>query len=363
MSRRWLLLILLVWGGVFPHTASSQPRRVVRSVERAVMAINAKQYAKAEKILRQVVQRYPDYFEARYELALALSLQGRYDEALAECIVICDTAVPRDKQRDHYFQLLGNLYAQKDDSTNADHAYQLGLRRFPTSARLHVEVAIRHAMRGDVEEALESIENAISGDPTYPLSYYWGARFYRASTERIWAFFYAEIFLNLRPNSPKADEISTLWYNMFRETVEQFDEEGRIVLSREIRGSVDLSNPTRTFQEVFTETLQQSISILRFNRDFELPIASIDTLLRQFLALWKRQGYDTTYRNIIIERYMQLERIGLLEPYIYVLAQFGKPMQFEIYAKKHKQLLHRLERWIQQNRLVLTRNNYISRYR
>lgn len=174
MSRRWLLLILLVWGGVFPHTASSQPPRVVRSVERAVMAMNAKQYAEAEKILRRVVQRYPDYFEARYELALALSLQGRYDEALAECIVICDTAVPRDKQRDHYFQLLGNLYAQKDDSTNADHAYQLGLRRFPTSARLHVEVAIRHAMRGDLEEALESIENAISGDPTYPLSYYWG---------------------------------------------------------------------------------------------------------------------------------------------------------------------------------------------
>lgn len=354
---------MVVCEGVLPHSLFSQPRSAIRSVERAVMAMNAKRYSEAEKILRRIVRRYSDYFEARYELALALSLQNRYDEALAECIVICDTLVPRDKQRDHYFQLLGNLYAQKDDSTNADRAYQVGLMRFPTSARLHVEVAIRHAMRGDIEEAIESIENAISGDPTYPMSYYWGARFYRASTERIWAFFYAEIFLNLRPNSPKADEMSTLWYNMFRETVEEFDKEGRIVLSREIRGAVDGQNPVRTFPEAFTEILQQSISVLKFNRDFELPVASIDTLLRQFLVYWKQHGYDTTFRNIIIERYMQLEREGLLEPYIHVLAQFGKPMQFEVYAKKHKQLLDRLERWMQRNRLVLTRASYISRYR
>jgi tetratricopeptide (TPR) repeat protein len=354
-SRSFLLALLLAVTCVH-----AQPRAAVQQVERAVAAMNAKQYSEAERILRQVIKRYPTYYDARYELALVLSLQQRYDDALAECKIICDTAIPKEQQRDHYFQLLGNLYAQKDDSARADASYQLGLKRFPTSARLHVEQAIRLAQQGNLDDALEEIESAISGDPTYPLSYYWGARFYRASTERIWALMYAEIFINLRPNSARADEMSTLWYNMFREAIEQFDEEGRIVLSREIRAS---GPQGPHFPETFSAVLTEAARALAFNRDFEVPIASIDTLLRGFLQIWHARGYDTTFRNIIIDRYQQLDREGLLDAYIFVVAQHGKPMQFAEYAKQNKARLQRLERWIARHPLTLTRTQYLSRYR
>ncbi|MCS6999389.1 MAG: tetratricopeptide repeat protein [Bacteroidota bacterium] len=332
-----------------------------RQVQRAIVLLNRGKYAEAEKILRQVVSKHPSYHEARYELALALSLQQKFQEALITCLPLCDTSLPKDQQRDHYYHLLGNLYAQQDDTTRADSVYQLGLKRFPTSARLHVELAIRQAIRGDLEEALESIESAISGDPTYPLSYYWGARFYRASTERIWALFYAEIFLNLRPNSPKADEMSTLWYNLLREVIEEFDQQGRIVLSREIRGNAE--DTKRPFPEVYAEVLTTAARSLRFFRDFELPLASIDTLFREFLMQWESQGYAKIYPNILIERQQQLWKAGLLEPYVFVLAQHGKPMQFEQYAKQNRRQLRRLEQWISHNRLVITRENYVSRYR
>ncbi len=354
----WFIGALLVAGITYCSTA--QQKSALRDVERAIAAMNAKKYSEAERILRVVVKQYPRYYDARYELALVLSLQKRYDEALAECRVICDTTIPPEQQRDHYFHLLGNLYAQRDDSVNADASYRLGLARFPTSARLHVEQAIRFAQQGNLEEALEEIETAISGDPTYPLSYYWGARFYRASTERIWAIFYAEIYINLRPNSSKADEMSSLWYNAIREAIEQFDSDGRIVLSREIRASGP-AGPS--FPDAFSSVLTEAARTLRFNRDFELPIASIDTLLSEFLKIWYQRGYDTTFRNLIIERYEQLHRAGLLDAYVFTIAQHGKPMQFAFYARQHRQRLNKLEQWIARNRLIISRTNYVSRYR
>lgn len=361
---RALVVLVVVAGICCCGSVHAQPPSAKRELDRAISAMNAGRYPEAEKTLRQLVRRYPSYDDARYELALVLSLQQRFDDAIGECKILCDTSRPKERQRDLYFQLLGNLYAQKDDTANADATYRLGVQRFPTSARLHVEIAIRHAMHGDLDEALDEIETAISGDPTYPLSYYWGARFYRASSERIWAIFYAEIFLNLRPNSPKADEISSLWYNLFREAVEQFDQEGRIVLSREIRGTIgDGAAPTRPFAEAYTEVLTDAARQLRFNRDFELPVASIDTMLTRFVELWHERGYDRRYSNVVIERYRQLRQEGLLSAYVHVLAQHGKPMQYEEYAKHNRDALQRLERWIERNRLIITRDNYISRYR
>lgn len=358
MKRICILLVMMMGLGL--AISAQVPQSAVRQLERAIEAINAKRYAEAERTLRAVIKRHPTYYDARYELALVLSLQKRYDEALAECAIICDTTIPKHQQHDHYFQLLGNLYAQKDDSVNADASYQRGLQRFPTSARLHVEQAIRLVQRGNLEEALEEIESAISGDPTYPLSYYWGARMYRASSERIWAIFYAEVFINLRPNSAKADEMSALWYNMFREAIEQFDHVGKIVLSREIR----IGGPSGpSFPDAFSAVLTESARVLRFNRDFELPIASIDTLLGDFLQRWKQRGYDTTFRNIIIERYQQLKQEGLLDAYVHVVAQHGKPMQFSEFAQKNQARLQQLERWSRRHQLRLTRDNYVSRYR
>ncbi|MCX7930822.1 MAG: tetratricopeptide repeat protein [Chlorobi bacterium] len=353
-------LVVVTLACSVPVIVAAQPRSAVAQVNRAIAAIDAKKYAEAEHMLRDVVKRYPNYYDARYELALVLSLQKKYQEALAECLPLCDSNLSKDSQRDHYFQLLGNLYAQLDDTLNAELFYRRGLKIFPTSARLHVEMAIRAAQRGDLDEALEEIESAISGDPSYPLSYYWGARFYRASTERLWVIFYAELFINLRPNSSKADEMSTIWYNVFREAIEEFDQNGRIILSREIRANAPAG---ATFPEAFSSTLSDAARILRFNRDFELPVASIDTLLSRFLDLWYERGLDTLYRNIIIERYRHLRDEGLLEAYVHVVAQYGKPMQFAEYAKQNRSQLEKLERWINKHRLVLDRTNYISRYR
>jgi outer membrane protein assembly factor BamD (BamD/ComL family) len=361
MSMRLVCWVFVVLGVLSALRVHGQPASAKRSLERAVAAMNAKRYREAESILRSIVKRYPHYADARYELALALSLQNKYDEAIELCSELCDTTLPRSMQREQYFQLLGDLYSQQDDTTRAFATYRIGLERFPNSARLHVQLALLLKQRGQLDSALAEIERAIEADPTYPLSYYWGARFYRTSSEPIWAILYAEIYLNLRPNSSRADEMSALWYNLFREAVEQFDEEKRIVLWQPSHHTISDSTQRRPFPELYTAVLAECIRQLQFNRDFELPLASLDTLIGCFIARWKALGYDTVYRNVLLERYDQLAREGLLSAYIHVLGQYGKPMQYAEYAKNHRKLLMRLERWIDRHRLAITPQNRICR--
>ncbi len=361
MTVRVVCLVVVVLGVVGACCAHGQPRSAKRTLERAVAAMNAKRYDEAEAILRRLVKRYPNYTDARYELALALSLQNKLEEAFKYCTELCDTTLPRSMQREQYFQLLGDLYSQQDDTARAFEAYRIGLERFPNSARLRVQRALLLRQREQLDSARAEIERAIEADPTYPLSYYWGARFYRASNEPIWAILYAEIYLNLRPNSSRADEMSALWYNLFREAVEQFDEEKRIVLWQPSQHTISDSIQRRPFPEVYTAVLTECVRQLRFNRDFELPLASLDTAIGCFIARWKALGYDTVYRNVLLERYDQLAREGLLSAYIHVLGQFGKPMQYAEYAKNHRQLLARLERWVLHHRLTMTPHSRVCR--
>lgn len=361
MSLRLVWLVFAILSVIVTPDAHGQPASAKRRLEQAVAAMNAKRYGEAETILRNLVKRYPTYADARYELAIALSLQNKFDEAIELCTELCDTTLPSNKQREQYFQLLGDLYSQQDDTARAFETYRIGLERFPQSARLHVQLALLLKQRGQHDSALAEIEHAIEADPTYPLSYYWGARFYRASREPIWAILYAEIYLNLRPNSSRADETSALWYNVFREVVEQFDEERRIVLWQPSQRTIRDSASRLPFPEAYTTVLTECVRQLHFNRDFELPLASLDTALGCFIARWKALGYDTVYRNILFERYDHLAREGLLGAYVHVLAQFGKPMQYAEYAEYHRQELARLQRWIERYPLTITRQSRICR--
>jgi hypothetical protein len=362
MSRRLQTLILILGIGT-TIGVQGQPRHAMRTLERAVAAMNTKRYADAEAILRRLIKQYPRYNDARYELALALAMQRKYDEALRLSTELCDTLQPITAQREQYYQLLGDLYREQDDTTRAFEAYSIGLIRFPNSARLRVQRAVLLLENGLHDSARAEIERAIEADPSYPLSYYWGARVYRFSSEPLWAILYAEIYLNMRPNSSRADEMSAIWYNLFREIVEQYDEKQQIELWQPTKSEMYSSAERLPFPEAYRTTLTECISTLRFNRDFELPIASLDTLLRCFTARWQSKGYDTVYTNILIARYEQLEREGLLGAYVHVLAQFGKPMQFDDYAKKNQRILRRLEQWINRHPLQITHENYMSRSR
>jgi hypothetical protein len=101
---------------------------------------------------------------------------------------------------------------------------------------------------------------------------------------------------------------------------------------------------------------------LKFNRDFEIPLASIDTIYSRFITEWYRLGYDSTFPNILFDRHKTLIDKGLHTAYTYFLLQHAKPLEFKDYTEKNKKLYNKFLQWLEKNPLDITEKNRFSRF-
>ncbi len=329
------------------------------ALQRALKYFELKKYDSALVQLRIAWKSEPNNSDLRYEMALAFALLKNQDSAIA----ILHSVKNKTGATDKYFQLLANCYSEKDDTVKAREVLQEGLTRFPQSGKMHLELGLLQLQQRNLESALDEFEEGIQVEPSLIANYYWAARSYSSGNEKIWTVLYAELLMNIDPNPTHASLMSTMLFSAHNTVYEDFKTSHAMVYSKVRKGVTDASQANReSFEDVFNRLMTKGAEPLRFFRDFEIPVASIDTMQTLFTKSWYAGGYDKTFANPVIERHKQLLDVGLHTAYTYHLMQFAKPLEFKAYIDEHKKDYMALMKWMQEHPLRMNETNRFSRF-
>lgn len=123
--------------------------------------MKAGRLSEAEAIYRQLLEEQPEHHEALFNMAVILSHQKKYDEALACCRKVIaltpNMAVAHNN--------LGNIYLEKKDFANALATFRHGLTLCKGSVELHNNLANVLKELGEFDEALENYQKALKLQP------------------------------------------------------------------------------------------------------------------------------------------------------------------------------------------------------
>ncbi|MES2765970.1 MAG: tetratricopeptide repeat protein [Bacteroidota bacterium] len=328
--------------------------------DEGVKKIDEGKYDEAIAIFDKLIALDSLKAEYRYEKAFALYLKKDYPKA----VELLEKLAEEPTSSPNYYQILGNSYDYMDKQEKAVDAYQAGLRRFPKSGRLFLELGTISMSQHDFGQALQYWENGINVDPSFVSNYYWATKFTAETREKIWAIFYGEIFLNLEPDTKRTAEISEILFKTYQSVLKTGpDANGVLKFSHErtiLQGeSID---PSRQPLEIaFENTMTQAAKPL-LKKKPDVTIELLHSLRTEFLKQWDKNGYDKMYNNIIFERHRELVKAGVFKAYNAWLFHSGAPGDFKKWYAGNKDDFKKFYDWVQKNPMTVNEQHRFTRY-
>ena len=300
----------------------------------------------------------PDNYVYDYETGFAYEMKKDYKNAIRYF-----EATTRHKDAtDQCYQMLGNNYDHDGNSKKAIETYNEGLKKFPNSGKLYVELGVMAMIDKDYNKAVESWEKGISVNPEYASNYYRLAKLYSMSNDRIWALFYGEMLMNMERNSARTKEISKMLYDVYGESID---------ISSDTSAKVDFARPVINFDpskkfkfpfdQVFGMDFLVGMSPALIAKNKEKNIAFLYTARTGFLEWWYKQKRDKEYNNIVIEYQRKLQDKGHFEAYTWWLLMSGNEKEFEEWYSKNEEKFKAFAEWFNKNPIEVNSKHYFIR--
>jgi len=299
----------------------------------------------------------------RYEQAYVHYAKKDY----ARVVSIIEGLMGKPDVMDRWYQLLANAHDNLGNREQAMEIYKEGLRRFPDSGPLHLELGIMMAMgEKDYDAALHYWEEGIRRDPSFASNYYWAAKMFCSSEQRIWGMIYGEIFLNLEPGTKRSDEISAMLFETYRDAI-HFGDDGDSV-EVDVGNMMTMAPPKGDriklpFLLLYSSDLGIAAAMLpKSDRVSGITtIRAIHALRSSFQKTWREMKHDSEYANVLFDRHAQLAAAGLLESYDYWLFLGGAREEAKEWIGRHEQPFTDFVGWFRENRLKLDSSNLFCR--
>ena len=192
----------------FLTTAQTNKETAKEKFTQAIELVDKGKFDEGIKLLEESQKLYgEENFTYPYEIAYAYYHKEDYKQA----VKILENAITKYKNPNaRAFQLLGNAYDIMGNPKKAIEWYQTGLKKFPNSGELYLELGNLQFQKKEYAKALPFYEKGIEISPQFPSNYYRSTQIYCNSSERVWGMIYGEIFMNLERNSERTLEISKL---------------------------------------------------------------------------------------------------------------------------------------------------------
>jgi tetratricopeptide (TPR) repeat protein len=287
----------------------------------------------------------------KYERILCFVMAKNYDKALQELQPIYRDPVLKDRG----YQLMGNVYDMKGDSSRSLRYYREGLDAYPASGRLHYELGAAAFIERRLQLAIDWWLRGTRAEPDFATNYYWLAKVYAESRDKIWAVLYGEAFLNLERTTDRTQEISKLLFDTWN---------GALRLG-------DTLDPINFCSDALLETPSPlGPSQMNFGTAFEfgvataaehlipasgvLPALTLDQLCEvraRFIKGWVGQGKDTVYKNDLLDFLAFVSRSGWSGEYFHWLYAYGDRKAMNAYFRKNEHRYDTFLAWFGQNQL------------
>ncbi len=369
MKTKSYVIATLIWATTFmiTYTANAQNANEKKAYQLGQEAIELMDKGNLEasmELLKKAQQLDSSNINYPYELALAHYLNKEYSETIT---LLNKISHSKDANANVY-QLLGNAYDLAGNPEKALSIYREGMEKFPASGNFYLESGNIEMAREEYNKAIEYWERGIKIAPNYPSNYYWLARTFAHSEELIWSLFYAEMFINLEPNSKRTKEISQLLlenyqnsYSVESDSSGQFNltkrgfhlnMDDKAVLKRAKKGILPFEG---CYSGIFAASSSWS-----FHAGIAIP--SIVQTRTQLIHNWfNNKSFYKTYPNKLLSYQKMLLEQGHFEAYTYWLLSEGDAAVFEQWKKEHPEKFNAFVTYFKSNRLQMEQSDKYSR--
>lgn len=357
--KKSLLLVLLIISQQICVTAQEINEKAYSLADSAVYLMDKGKIDDAITLLEQAKQidkRYNYTFD--YEIAYAYELKGEREKA----INILERIIKSDDANENGFQLLGNLYDMSKQSEKALLTYNEGLRKFPNSGKLYLELGNVQLQHKNYNEAIEYYEKGVKADPEFPSNYYRLALLFLNSDEEVWGMMYGEIFINLESKTKRTAEISKALFDTYKSQLKMegdtslsisFTKAGNYIDAKEA-GKPDFRMPFSTY---VYETCIGTAAAVTGNLDYE----GFCSVREHFIDMFYERELNKQYDNILFSYQKRIKDAGHLEAYNHWVLIAGDLKSFNAWHANHEEEFKKFVDWYNDNPIEINSRNIFLR--
>lgn len=355
--KLWIICVFILLGGLTGF-AQSEPEDEYKALSSQDQELLSKAVELADQGMTEAImpdfdllaQKYPDNYLVQYERAYNLYMLGRYDE-----VIKCHKFLLNNKfTTDRAYQLIGNSYDNNGDSKKAVKVYKNGLKRFPHSSSLYLELGAVSLSKNDYNKALEYYNLGILVQPEFASNYYWASQLYLSSySGKVWGLVYAESAVLLAPsNEERHSVMAAAIADCLKASIKMsFDDEARIsvnlVPDRDMRIDDKSNKVYLGFPGIYEGALGQPLSKLFVEK---VPFTgSLPQLIEVRRGLVENyfSVTDDLYGNsmYLLEFQKKIIDAGHWEAYNYFLFEPCFPEAFEAWYSVNRVLFEAFVKW------------------
>jgi len=353
MSKQLIVLAVFLAGMLhFSANAQSAADTAHQKGEEAVKLEDAGKFDDAMKLLTVAAKLDPGNIDYPYEMTYCYYSRKEYQKAIDILEKLKDNADSFDR----LYELLGNSYDMLGQSDKAVATYQDGLKKFPNSGVLYLEMGVMPLAKKDYNHALTYFEKGIEVQPDFPSNYYWAAKLYCGSDDKVWGMLYGEIFINLERNSRRTAEISKLLYDTYKSSI-TYPGPGKISVEfnkNTVISLVGKDKMTMPYSMIYEPCM--SIAVIA---DTVINLNSLDRIRLNFLNFYD-QKFNKDYPNALFSYQDQVLKSGNFEAYNHWLLSEGDKDTFNTWRIATGDKWDKFVKWYTQNPIKLDENNKLN---
>lgn len=354
LSTRFVGLFLLL--ALSPAAYAQTPAQTAENKGRAAIKLMDEGKLDESITLLQEARRLdPTRSAYSYELSYAYYQQKKYSQALE----LAEPLVQLPDANDRTFELLGNLYDNSGNPAKAIETYESGLRRFPKSGRLQLELGIVYMSKQEYDKAIGYFEDGIKVAPSFSSNYYWAARLLFNSTEKVWGMLYGEAFMNLERNSPRTAEISKLLYDTYQSQITFKGSDTTVV--RFSSSTILVPAKGQKLKLPYGSMVYEPVLLVSLGKERTLDAFALDRIRTSFVQNYYSLSFSKDKPNVLFDYQQRLLQAGHLEAYNHWLLMMGNEAAFSEWEKANPGKWQRFADWFKANPLVLSDSHRLYR--
>ena len=296
--------------------------------------------AKGIQLIEEAVELEPDNYAYSYELCYFYT----YNEDYKDAIEILEKLKKHKDVEDLNYQLLGNCYDFIGKPEKATETYLAGLKLFPKSGKLYLELGNMETKMKRYEKAVKYYEKGIEVEPIFPSNFYNAAVLHLNYGDPFYGLMYGEIFINLEKESKRTVIMSNEIYKFYKRTFYFDPDSGKIKLKM-YRNEYSFETDTTKKFEAFTGPLFLILQAIYTNSESVIDLESICRMRARAVKEYYKEGINLDFYNVVYEWQNFLLSRKLLNAYNHYILIGGNTEEFERYYKQNKEEFDSFVQW------------------
>lgn len=345
---RNIIIIFFLSLPLLSLNAQSKEERAYQKGTEAVKLMDNGQIKESIILLQEARALDPRSFVYPYEIAYALCLDKKYEEA----IKILKKIEKHKDASDMLYQMMGNCYDYLGDRKEAIKTYEKGLKKFPESGALYLELGNIQMAQGEEYAALSYFEKGIEVEPMYPPNYYWAAKIYLNTEDEVWGMLYGELFMNLERNSQRTIEMSKLLYDTYKNEIKILNDTTASVSFCKYAGISTYNEGSDFGAGVYEPILMMSLPDIKV-----IDMSTLNKIRTSFIDIYYEKNLENIYPNVLLAYHKQVKDMGHFDAYNHWILMQGDTNGFINWKSANEAKWKSFTEWFSANQIKLTNRN------